>query len=85
MCGRYYIDEETADELEALVHILDRKINGAIFRGDIRPSMQAPILYKQNNRISLGASKWGFLKYQGTGLIINARAETCLLYTSRRI
>lgn len=37
MCGRYYVDDETAREIEKIVRELDKKLQ--IERaGDIRPS-----------------------------------------------
>ena len=42
MCGRYYVDDETAREIEKLVRELDRKLQ--IERtGDIRPSQRAAV------------------------------------------
>lgn len=76
MCGRYYIDEDVKIELEKIVHHLDSKIKGIQYTGDIKPSMTAPVLYCQGQQKVLGDFQWGFHKYQGNGLIINARAET---------
>lgn len=43
MCGRYYVDDETAREIEKLVRDLDRKLQ--IERtGDVFPSQNAMIL-----------------------------------------
>ena len=43
MCGRYYVDDETAREIEKLVRDLDRKLQ--IERtGDVVPSQNAMIL-----------------------------------------
>ena len=37
MCGRYYVDDETAREIEKIVRNLDRKLH-VERTGDIRPS-----------------------------------------------
>ena len=76
MCGRYYIDEEMASELEKLVHDIDMKIRNMDIKGDIRPSMTAPVIYQKDKHKRLDTFQWGFKKYQGNGLIINARAES---------
>ena len=76
MCGRYYITEETKNELEKLVRDLERKINGAKFIGDIVPSAKAPMLFAEEKEVSVTMGKWGFPGGQGKNLIINARAET---------
>lgn len=72
MCGRYYIDEEMASELDKLVLDLDRKIKGMV--GDVKPTMNAPVIYNQDNHKKMGIFQWGFSNNKG--LIINAKAET---------
>lgn len=76
MCSRYYIDEDMKDELAKMVWELDEKIRNKRFIGDVKPSMEAPVIYHQNRQNRLDAFQWGFPKYQGSGLIINARAES---------
>lgn len=41
MCGRFYVDDETAREIEKVIRQINDKING-VPRGDICPSMEAP-------------------------------------------
>ena len=91
MCGRFYVDEGTAREIE-------RVIRGAELRrqkmhtGDICPSQPAGILTFHSRQNHLGSDSgasnspefelkemnWGFPQYQKKGLLINARAETAL-------
>lgn len=73
MCGRYYIDDETAQELERII----RRVNAglAVRRGDIYPSQQAPVLFAQQREITVGGMQWGFSGFQGKSLIVNARCE----------
>lgn len=91
MCGRFYVDEGTAREIE-------RVIQGAELRrqkmhtGDIWPSQPAGILTFHSRQNHLGSDSrasnspefelkemnWGFPQYQKKGLLINARAETAL-------
>ena len=92
MCGRFYVDEGTAREIERVIRGVDLRIQ-KIRTGDIFPSQSAGILTchsQQKNPLSAGpAAKnspalelnemhWGFPQYQKKGLLINARAETAL-------
>ena len=79
MCGRYFVDEDTAKELEKIVEELDLKHNvGKMSTGDVVPSGRAKILIQREKHIEVSNSTWGFPKYTGKGLIINARAETAM-------
>lgn len=92
MCGRFYVDEETAREIERVIHGIDLQIQKMHIR-DIYPSQSAGVLIchnRQKNPLSTSSSaentpifklekmRWGFPQYQKNGLIINARAETAL-------
>ena len=72
MCGRYWIYEEKNEELR---EILDRT-EGEFKIGEIFPTDKAPILIQQNGITTPQAVIWGFPGFRGTGVIINARAET---------
>ena len=75
MCGRYYVDDETAREIEKLVRELDRKLQ--IERtGDIRPSQRAVVIRGENKHLMADCMAWGFPRFDGKGLLINARAES---------
>ncbi len=78
MCGRYYIDEETAMELEKIVKDIDRKLNPHDYKGDIVPSVTVPVLTSHNQEMSLELLSWGFKRFDEKGLLINARAETIM-------
>lgn len=77
MCGRYYIDDETAGEIEKLVKDLDRK-SGWTVPGDVRPSEEAMVVKERQHRPEAGRMYWGFPGYDGKGLLINARSEEIL-------
>ena len=92
MCGRFYVDEGTAREIERVIRGVDLRIQ-KMRTGDIYPSQSAGILTchsQQKNPLSAGpAAKnspalelnemhWGFPQYQKKGLLINAKAETAL-------
>ena len=51
MCGRYYVDDETAREIEKLVRDLDRKLQ--IERtGDVFPAQNATIIKGQEHHLA---------------------------------
>ena len=92
MCGRFYVDEGTAREIEQIIRGVDLRIQ-KMRTGDIYPSQSAGILTcnsRQKNPLSAGSAAensptleltemhWGFPQYQKKGLLINARAETAL-------
>ena len=85
MCGRYYVDDETAREIEKLVRQMSEKQRresikaiGRIAAGDIHPGKDAPVLSAESSFISCGWQHWGFPGFQGKKLIFNARCESVL-------
>ena len=77
MCGRYYVDDDTAREIERVVREVDEKIRRER-AGDICPSRSAAVITGRKPHLSAEAMTWGFPQYQKKGLLINARAETVL-------
>ena len=77
MCGRFYVDEETAKEVERVVQNVDLRMRNMHF-GDLYPSQTAGILTGDVSGLDLKEMNWGFPQYQKKGLLINARAETAL-------
>lgn len=78
MCGRYYVDDETAKEIEKLVRNIDNRLKAASKPGDIYPTNQAMVLQGESKGNILCDMIWGFPKYQQKGVIFNARSETAL-------
>ena len=82
MCGRYYVDDETAREIERIIRIADEKVRKTapvnIHAKDIHPTDTAPILTASGNNISCSLQKWGLSGYDGKQVIFNARSETVL-------
>lgn len=77
MCGRYYVDDGTAKEIEKVVREVDvmlKKERG----GDVYPSQSAAVLTGKAPGLRAEAMSWGFPQYYKKGLLINARAETVL-------
>ena len=77
MRGRYYVDDETAREIEKLVRDLDRKLKMER-TGDVFPSQNAMILKGEGNHLAAEQMRWGFPGFEKGKLLINARAETAL-------
>lgn len=78
MCGRFYVDDEMAIEIEKLVRNIDRDINRKSENLDIYPSNEALILSGASKETVVSRMKWGFPSFKGNGLIINARSEGVL-------
>ena len=77
MCGRYYVDDDTAREIEKMVREVDGKLKKER-RGDICPSQSAAVITGKKPYLTAEERIWGFPQYQKNGLLINARAETAL-------
>lgn len=77
MCGRYYIDDDTAREIEKIVREVDAKLQKQRV-GDIVPSQTATVITGKVPGFRSEEMNWGFPQYQKKGLLINARAETVL-------
>ena len=106
MCGRYYVDEETAKEIRRLVLKLDQRFQeksdqnmaremnrnmtrkmdrkmdeGAFYgaagrTGAVFPSQKATVIMGREHHLEAEQMLWGFPRFEGRGLLINARAET---------
>ncbi|MCM1305675.1 MAG: SOS response-associated peptidase [Butyrivibrio sp.] len=85
MCGRYYIDDDTAREIEKLVRQIDEKrkqksvpCKVEITAKDIHPTETAPILTSFGSGLECRWQKWGFPGFQKGQVIFNARCESAL-------
>lgn len=77
MCGRYYISEETYQDLQRIVSLVEQNIKKKIQTGDIHPTETAPVLvWKEPGRLCLTEKTWGYPGWQKKGIIFNARAES---------
>lgn len=84
MCGRYYVDDETAREINNIIRIADKKANkedSAMLQfqaRDIHPTETAPVLMASNQKLCCSLQRWGFPGFQGKQVIFNARSESVL-------
>ena len=76
MCSRYYIDEDTAEDVLRDLPGLDSRLPAKGFHGDVCPSETAPVILSAGNRLCLTTHRWGYPGAGGRGLVINARAES---------
>lgn len=80
MCGRYYVDDDTAIEIEKIVRDIDKKNCDAsvLHARDIHPNDYAPVLVATQKKVGLGTMRWGYPGFDGTRIIFNARSETVI-------
>ncbi len=58
MCGRYYVNDETAREIEAIVRQADQKLSNKIFGNssflarEIHPTDIAPVIVPNGQKLS---------------------------------
>ncbi len=85
MCGRYYVDDDTAREIEKLVRQVDEKMRGTdvpckveVAAKDIHPTETAPILASSGSGLECRWQKWGFPGFQKGQVIFNARCESVM-------
>ena len=84
MCGRYYVDDDTAREIEKLVRQVDEKMRQTAAAGirlqvkDIHPSEMAPVIAADDKGLCCKWQRWGFPGFGGKQLIFNARSESAL-------
>lgn len=78
MCGVFYIDDETAREIEKMIRKIDRRLKGTRITGDIRPTNIASVILADNKELVMTPLQWGFPSFESSKVIINARAESVL-------
>ena len=83
MCGRYTVltEKEIIEIREILQEISLRIVRDEFGEyaerpGEIRPTDLAPVITSNKDGIFFESAKWGFKKWTGSGVIINARSET---------
>ncbi len=78
MCGAYYVDDETLEEMRRVASEVYEQLNGKPLRAEIRPSALAPVLIGGNSGIRLAEQQWGYPGFQNKGIVFNARSESVL-------
>ena len=84
MCGRYYVDDDTAKEIERIIRMAEEKAASItnepilLASGDIRPTDKAPILMADDRTLCCRMQKWGLPGFDGKQVLFNARSESAL-------
>lgn len=84
MCGRYYIDEESTEEIDEICRLVNGKVEISdiekvqFLTKDIHPTETAPVLLAANQKLRCRLLCWGFPGFQGKQTIFNARSESVL-------
>ena len=77
MCGKYYFSAENSDDkIRILSAMMERNYPGAYKTGEIFPGDTAPAIIQKQGRIVPVPAIFGFPGFQGSRLLVNARAET---------
>lgn len=76
MCGRFYVDDETAREIQKLVRKIDEQLKKAKMVGDVHPTECAAVISAENHELRASVKRWGFPGLGNQRVLINARAET---------
>ena len=78
MCGRFYTDFDDAQyrEMLALLYLRAQQDEGLLMikNGEVFPTDFVAVLDAKGPRVM----RWGFARFDGKGVIINARSETAL-------
>lgn len=80
MCARFTVfTEDEITEIRAIIAEVSRKFgDSSVNTGEIRPTNVAPIMMSDGKQLSPYPISWGFPKWDGKGVIINARSESAL-------
>ncbi len=78
MCGRYtlFTDDESEDIRNIIREVQGKQPDNSMKSGEIFPTSTAPILKADGGQLGADLAVWGFPKFAGKGVIINARSET---------
>ena len=75
MCGRYFFDIDEK-ELKDIVDTVQENLYRDIKTGEIYPTNSMPIITLNEGKMSAVVASWGFPKWDGKGVVINARVES---------
>ena len=78
MCGRFFVDSETAKEIQKLVRKIDAQLKKAKMVGDVHPTEFAAVIEAENRELRATAKRWGFPGFGNQKVLINAKAETVM-------
>lgn len=79
MCGRFNFTDDELEDIKQIILEVSHKVGGShVKTGDVFPSETAAVLAMEPAGIDVLPMRWGFPKWDGNGVVFNARAETAL-------
>ncbi len=78
MCGRFALDP-TVPAVRAILDAISERFAALHFKtGEIFPTDSSLVLVEEDGKMMPKAMIWGFPRWDGKGVVFNARAETAL-------
>ena len=75
MCARFFVDDEVMEMVSEITASQDTGV-ADLRQGDVWPSGHAPIFTGNQKDLRADVMVWGYPRFDGKGLIINARSES---------
>lgn len=76
MCGRFYINDRDQSLWRLYVEMRGRHGFEPPQNGEVSPTNVIPVLVLEGGKLAPRPMVWGFPKWDGKGLVINARSES---------
>jgi len=76
MCGRFQFTDDIAELRQMAGEANERLFGEVVKTGEIFPTDLAVVAIWKDNQVKYFPMRWGFPKWDGKGVVINARAET---------
>jgi len=76
MCGRFRFTDDIAELRQIAKEVNEQLFGKSVKTGEIYPTDLAVVAVWEDDRLKYLPVRWGFPKYKGKGVIINARSET---------
>ena len=77
VCGRYYVDDETAREIEKIVRNLDRKLKMQ-WTGDVFPSQSATVITEKASHLTAEQMQWGLSRVRERQATDQCKGRECI-------
>lgn len=78
MCGRFFVVDETTEAIERLVREVKAGLGAENRNGDVYPTQPAAVIAAGIHGMTADVKRWGFPGFEGSKVLINARAENAL-------
>ena len=82
MCARFVVmDDKEIAEINSILKDISMKFDGrglVAKTGEVYPTNNVAVLALADGKPTLGLMSWGYPKWDGKGVIVNARSETIM-------